>query len=46
MFCEVYDTDMHQHTMVIYTQFKLYEVPFIANDVMTDDGTIHEHLGN
>ena len=37
---------MRQHTMVIYTQYKLYEVPFIAKYAMTEDGTIHEHLGN
>ena len=29
---------VHNHTMVIYTQYKFLEIPFICSLVMTEDG--------
>ena len=37
---------VHNHTIVIYIQYKFHEIPSIAYKVMTDDRKNHLNLGN
>ena len=37
---------MHHHPMVIYDQYKLNKIPFIAYKVMAEDEIMHCHCNN
>ena len=37
---------VHNHTMVIYIQYKFHEIPSIGYKVMAEDGKKYKKLGN